>query len=212
MRNRLGLMLAFAALAVGAGAAAGTELRTLVRADTARWITADEGNEVRYRVREQLARINFPSDAVGTTSAVEGALVLTDDGTIVPGASRFVITVDSLTTDSDRRDNYVRRRTLDSATHPQVVFQPTALEGLTWPITAGGELTFRLRGDLTVRGQTRPVVWDVTATYMDDVLRGEARTQFTFEEFGMDKPSVGSVLSVDDDIRLEYGFTLRRDR
>jgi polyisoprenoid-binding protein YceI len=205
------MMLAFAALAMGAGTAAGTERGTPAHADTVRWLTADEGNEVRYRVREQLARIDFPSDAVGTTSAVEGALVVTDDGTIVPGASRFVITVDSLSTDSDRRDNYIRRRTLDSATYPEVAFQPTALEGLTWPLTAGA-LTFRLRGDLTVRGQTRPVIWDVTATYMDGAMRGEARTQFTFEEFGMDKPSVGSVLSVADEIRLEYGFTLRRER
>ena len=31
-----------------------------------------EGSKARYKVREQLAGINFPSDAVGTTEAVTG--------------------------------------------------------------------------------------------------------------------------------------------
>lgn len=185
-------------------AAAGTQ------ADPARWVVTEEGNEARYRVREQLARLNFPSDAVGTTTAVHGALVLGADGTVDPDASRIVIAADSLATDSDRRDGYVRRRTLDTATFPEVVFVPTALEGLAWPLPGSGEVTFRMRGNLTVKAQTRPVVWDVTATVDGPVIRGEAKTQFTFAEFGMDKPSVGSVLSVADDIRLEYGFTLRR--
>src|SRR5829696_2544456 len=35
-----------------------------------------EGTKARYKVREQLAGISFPSDAVGTTESVTGVIVL----------------------------------------------------------------------------------------------------------------------------------------
>jgi hypothetical protein len=37
-----------------------------------RYHVVAERSEARYRVREQLAGISFPSDAVGTTRAIEG--------------------------------------------------------------------------------------------------------------------------------------------
>src|SRR5262245_2825711 len=36
----------------------------------------------RYKVTEQLAGISFPSDAVGTTAAITGAIIVNPDGTI----------------------------------------------------------------------------------------------------------------------------------
>ena len=35
-----------------------------------------EGTTARYKVREQLAGVSFPSDAVGTTSAVSGVICI----------------------------------------------------------------------------------------------------------------------------------------
>ena len=35
-----------------------------------------QGTRARYRVTEQLAGINFPNDAVGSTEAVTGAIVI----------------------------------------------------------------------------------------------------------------------------------------
>jgi polyisoprenoid-binding protein YceI len=173
-------------------------------ADPTRWVVvAGEGNVARYRVREQLARINFPSDAVGETTAVTGVLVVATDGSPVPGESRFLIRLDSLVSDESRRDNYLRRRTLMTETHPTATFVPTAIEGLEWPLPDSAGIVFRLRGDLTVGGTTREVAWDVNARVADGVMRGQARTSFTCAEFGLEKPSV-------DDIRLEYDFDLRR--
>jgi hypothetical protein len=63
-------------------------------------------------------------------------------------------------------------------------------------------------GDLTVRDQTRPVTWEVTAKLVQGVLTGQATTQFTFADFAINKPRVASVLSVNDDIRLELDFRL----
>jgi hypothetical protein len=63
-------------------------------------------------------------------------------------------------------------------------------------------------GDLTINGVTQPVTWDVTASANDHGVTGTARTAFTFGTFDLAIPRVRSVLSVDDDIRLEYDFNL----
>jgi polyisoprenoid-binding protein YceI len=173
-----------------------------------RWQVAPQQNEARYLVREQLARMDFPNDAVGRTSRVSGGIAVNADGTIVAGESRFVINMASLETDNDRRDNFVRRNTLQTEQHPDAVFVPRTFTGLAFPLPESGPLQFRMTGDLTIRGVTRPVTWDVMAQVSNGALRGEARTQFTFADFDMAKPRVASVLSVADEIRLEYTFFL----
>lgn len=173
-----------------------------------RLVVAPEGNEARYRVREQLASIDFPSDAVGRTSNVQGQLVLEPDGRVVRDSSRFVIDLASITTDSERRDNFVRRNTLETETNPTAVFVPTELRGLTVPLPTMGDVAFTMVGDLTIRGVTKPTTWEVTAHVMNGGVSGEAKTSFTFADFELTKPRVRSVLSVNDDIRLEYTFRL----
>lgn len=174
------------------------------------WAVADEGNEARYLVREQLAGLEFPNDAIGRTAGVTGRLVIGADGTVARDASRFEIDLASLQSDEDRRDNYLRRRTLETETHPTAVFVPTAIRGLSMPLAAD-ERTFEIVGDLTIKQVTRPVTWTVTAHQADGAVTGTARTQFTFEEFGLTKPSLARLLSVADEIRLEYDFRLVSD-
>jgi len=171
-------------------------------------MVAEDGNEARYRVREQLARVEFPSDAVGVTSAVSGSIVLADDGSIVRDQSKFVVDITGLKSDNDRRDGYIQRRTLETEQYPTVEFVPTSFSGLASPPPASGEFTLKVTGDMTVHGVTKPITWDVTATAASGTYRGKATTAFTFEDFGMTKPRVAMVLSVVDTIRLEYDFKL----
>jgi polyisoprenoid-binding protein YceI len=208
--NRFHAPRAIGAAVLGAAAllAFGAAPATAQDTGRIRLVVAPAGNEVRYRVREQLASIDFPSDAVGTTSSVEGELVLEADGRVVRDSSRFVIDLGSMTTDSERRDNYVRRNTLETETNPSAVFVPTALQGLVFPLPTMGDVAFRLVGDLTIKGVTKPVTWDVTAHVMNGSVAGEAKTAFTFDDFELTKPRVRSVLTVNDDIRLEYTFRL----
>jgi len=172
-----------------------------------RLVVAEAGNEARYRVREQLARIEFPTDAVGATSAVTGTLVLGDDGSVRDG-SKFVVDITGLKSDSDRRDGFIKRRTLQTDQYPKVEFVPTAVTGLATPAPSSGDMSLKVRGDLTVHGTTKPVTWDVTAKAEGGTYTGTAKTAFTFDDFGLTKPRVGAVLSVVDTIRLEYDFRL----
>jgi polyisoprenoid-binding protein YceI len=167
------------------------------------------GNEARYRVREQLASLQFPSDAVGATQDITGEIVLNPDGTIVREASKFVVDLRSLRSDSGMRDGYIQRSTLETSRFPTAEFVPTEMVGLPSTLPTSGEVTFQLTGDLTVHGVTRPSTWEVKAQVVDGrELVGSATTNFTFSDFGMSVPNVARVLSIEETIRLEYDFHL----
>lgn len=178
--------------------------------DTIHLTVADQGVEARYRVREQLARVDFPNDAVGRTSAMHGTLVLLDDGSVDSSGSAFVVDLTGLKSDRDRRDGYVQRRILETETYPEARLVPTAVRGLSLPLPESGSASFELLGDLTVHGVTRPTVWQVEATFSPDAVTGTATTDFDFATFGLQKPSVAIVLSVEDHIALELDFELVR--
>lgn len=177
--------------------------------DGYRLVVTEEGNTARYLVREQLAGLDFPNDAVGETDAVSGSILFNADGEIVSEESSIVVYISGLTSDRNRRDNFIQRNTLNSSEYPTVQIVPLQTRGLTFPLTEDEPFTFDIVGNLTVRDTTRATSWRVNAQFSEGVLTGTARTEFTFEEFGMEKPRVGSVLSVADAIRLEYDFTLR---
>lgn len=188
-------------------AAPGEPSRAALAAEL-RLVVAPAGNEARYRVREQLAGVNFPNDAVGATTEITGGIVIGDGGKVVKESSKFVINLASLKSDRDRRDNYIRTRTLETEQHPSAVLVPTELKGLPNPLPKSGKFTFTMVGDLTVRGVTRPTTWDVSAEASGVGYTGSASTTFTFDTFGLTKPRVAVVLTVEDTITLEYDFNL----
>ena len=165
-----------------------------------------EGTEARFKVEEVLARTGFKV-ATGVTDEVSGSIVFDAHGGIAD-ESRIAVQAGTLTTDSNRRDGYVRDRTLETDTYPEVVFEPTAVSGLPIPlIDAAGSHEFTITGDLTIKDQTREVTWDAMAEFGEDgAVSGLASVEFTFDDFGMAKPSVAVVLSVEDTIRLEIDF------
>ena len=89
-----------------------------------------EGSTARYRVREQLAGISFPNDAIGTTSTVSGALVLTANGAVNPAQSKITVDLRTLKSDQDQRDGFVRGdRLLNVEKFPLVEFLPKRVVG-----------------------------------------------------------------------------------
>lgn len=175
-----------------------------------RFTLVPEGSEARYRVREQLARLSFPSDAVGATKAISGQIVVNPDGTILSEESKIVVDLTTLRSDESRRDNYIKNNTLQTSRFPTAEFVPREIRGLPSPLPASGEGTFQLIGDLTLHGVTRPVTWEVTARLDGQTLTGSATTSFTFADFNLTVPQVFVVLSVDETIRLEVDFQFVR--
>jgi polyisoprenoid-binding protein YceI len=212
-------LLVFGVSAVGVAAARSSASAATVQAvvtpppaareqGTTRYVLAPEGNSARYFVREQLASVNFPSDAVGVTDSLTGAITVDDKGQVVPAESKVVANISYLKSDRDMRDGFIRRRTMETDKYPTVTLVPREITGLAMPIPDSGRVTFTLLGDLTVKGVTRPTTWTVMAAMRRGAVRGTASTGFTFADFQLEKPKVMSILSVADSIHLVYDFNL----
>jgi polyisoprenoid-binding protein YceI len=169
------------------------------------------GTKARYKVTEQLAGISFPSDAVGSTEAITGAIIINPDGSIGP-ESKLTVELKSLTSDQSMRDNYIQQRTLETEKFPTLVLVPKRAVGLPAPLPAGtqAQAGFQLVTDMTLHGVTKEVTWNVISTFGNTAIGGRATTTISFADFNMTKPTLARLLSVDDKIQLEIEFRCTR--
>jgi polyisoprenoid-binding protein YceI len=195
-------LLASAGLAAGAQSKGAKAVKTPANLH---FTIAPAGNEARYRVREQLIGLDFPSDAVGVTHDITGGLVVQPNGTIIPDSSRITVSLSNIKSDKSARDRYLHKNSIEIDKYPTVEFAPKSFVGLTAKPGATAA-SFSMLGDLTVHGATHPVTWIVSAHEQGDDILGTATTQFTFQDFGMTPPKKAIVLSVMDTVKLEYDF------
>ena len=158
------------------------------------------------RVREQLATLPSNSDAVLETNAISGLIAFTREGRLTDAT---VITVDlgSLHSDEPRRDSYVKRLTLETDEFPSAELRPVRTIGLPSPLPRAGEWRFQLVGDVTIHGVTKQVTWSVQGQRLGRIVKVNATTTLKFADFGLERPRVAIVLSVQDEIRLEVILT-----
>jgi polyisoprenoid-binding protein YceI len=172
---------------------------------------APQGNEARFVVREQLARAELPNEAVGVTTSITGGITLDGRGGVDSTTSRIVVDLTTLKSDRDRRDRFIKRRTIVTDSFPTAVLVVTGIKGLPETLPASGAMTLVLTGHLTIHGVTKPSTWDVSAQADGGAITGKAVTRIQFGDFGMVQPRVAIVLSVVDDIKLEYDFSFVRE-
>ncbi len=176
----------------------------------ARFVMTATGNLARYRVRERLVGKELDNDAVGQTTNITGSVVISDAGAVVAEDSKITVDLTTLVSDSQRRDRYVRTRILSTDSFPSASLAVTSVTGLQTPLPTAGNLSFQLQGILSLRGVSRPTVWNVTAVAGGNSFTGRATTKFTFRDFKLNQPKVPVVLSVADSITLEYNFSIQR--
>jgi len=167
------------------------------------WTVSDK-SKATVKVREQLAALQAPSDAVLVATGAKGSFQLNADGTFAAG-SQISCDVSSLTSDQSLRDSFVKQTVLSTRQFPTATFVPTSTTGLTVPLAASGHFTFKMIGKLTIHGVTKDVTFDVDAIRAGGALTATATLNptFKFEDFGMPQPSSpGRVLSVVDEIHL----------
>jgi polyisoprenoid-binding protein YceI len=167
------------------------------------------GTKARYKVREQLAGIDFPSDAVGGTEAITGFVIVKPDGSFDP-TSKLTVDLKTLASDQSMRDGYLQRNTLETEKFSTMTLVPKRATGLATPLPATGQAGFRLVSDLTLHGVTKEVTWTVVSTFGNDAVAGRATTTTDFATFNMTKPTLARLLSVDDKIELEVEFRFKR--
>jgi polyisoprenoid-binding protein YceI len=170
-----------------------------------------DGSSASYSVTEQLVGIDFPSDAIGVTPTITGALVIAADGSIPTGSSKITADLRNLKSDQDQRDGFIRMRVLETDKYPFAEFVPTKIQGIPLMIPFQGQAGVQITGNLTIHGVTKEVTFQGITTFnRDGTVAGRAKTSFTFATFGLTKPSIARLMSVDDKIGLELVFRFKR--
>lgn len=163
-------------------------------------------SEARFRAQEQLVGRNLPNEAIGKTKDVSGAVAITAQGAIVADQSKVTVDLRTLRSDDGQRDRFIQGNTLQTQRFPNADFVAKSASGIPQPLPTSGEVKFQLMGDLTVRGVTKPAMWEVVATVTGQQLAGTAITRVKMTDFGMTPPRVGPVLSIEDELTLELEF------
>lgn len=160
----------------------------------------------RYLVQEQLLRLNFPNDAIGTTKSVEGNIKIDSNGQIDKSNSLMQVNLGDLKSDSKYRDRYLNNKTLETNIYPYAKFVPDETQNMDWPLPVSETIEFNLIGDMTIKTTTNRLTWIIKCSNDGSTITGKATTEFTFQDFNITKPSAMSVVSVEDEIRLEIDF------
>ncbi|HET7752974.1 MAG TPA: YceI family protein [Anaeromyxobacteraceae bacterium] len=108
----------------------------------------------------------------GEFGAYSGQVRL-DDADLTRSSVEATVDVNSLDTKVADRDAHLKSPDFfDAANHPKMTFKSTKVE-------KAGKDRLKVRGDLTLRGVTKPVTLDVTASPEVKGMSGEARRAFS---------------------------------
>lgn len=170
-----------------------------------------QSGKATVRVREQLAGLSAPNDAVLEVTDVKGMFGVRADGTFTPD-SKISVGLEALRSDSNTRDNFIKGSTLAVRRFPTADFVPVRTVGLPAPLPAGGEWAFQVIGKMTIAGVDKEVSWDVKARREGSAVTasGKNAPPWKFSDFGLQVPRVASVLSIVDEIRLELELVARQ--
>ncbi len=171
--------------------------------------TVTTGSQAGYRVREKLASLPAPSDAVGRTSAVSGTMTLAPSAS-GPSVTAASITVDvsQLTSDQSRRDQRIHSQGLQSDRYPTATFKLTAPIALTTDAASGQTVHVSATGDLTIHGVTKSVTIPIDARLTGSKIELVGSITFPFSQFGMTPPSIGGFVTVQNNATMEFQLLL----
>ena len=166
-----------------------------------------------FAIGFQIEHLGY-ADVIGMFLKGSGSFVY-DEATRTLTSGRVVVAADSVFSNHKARDRHVRDSDfLDADSHPEIVFEATGFETVT---ENGGRLEGRLKGNLTLLGQTHPVTLEVAlnkaATYpfghRKHTLGISARTTLQRSQWGMSYGVNNGM--VGDEVLLSFEFEAMRD-
>jgi polyisoprenoid-binding protein YceI len=146
----------------------------------------------------------------GGTQQITGQLQLNlDDLSAALGDNSFTVQLNTLASDQDRRDQWIRDNGPTFNQFPDATFVAKSIEGAPSAYDNGQEVGFKLSGDLTVRNITKPVTFDVNAKLAGDTLSGTATTSVKLTDFGIEPPNFANTLTVEDEFTIQVDFVAK---
>ncbi|WP_158839445.1 YceI family protein [Saccharothrix deserti] len=177
---------------------AGGSSGSAVQADIDGAWRVTSGSQAGYRVDEVLFGQNVT--AVGRTEQVTGDLAIAG-ASVVSGT--FTVDMASVRSDRDQRDSQFRGGIMNTEQYPTATFALTGPVDLGSTPEVGQQVTARATGDLTIRGRTNSVTFDLTAQRTADGFRVNGSIPVTFADYGVDAPNFGGI-AVEDAGTIEF--------
>ena len=166
-----------------------------------------ENSQVRFIINEML--IGKPNTVVGSTNQVAGEIMVDFTHPENTQLGELRINVKTLQTDNEFRNRALRGQIL-LTTRPEfefATFAPKKIIGLPDSVAIGEKFSFKIDGNLTVRGETHEIIFDTTVIPTTlSRLEGTARATVRYTDFNITIPDAPGVANVSEDVRLEIDF------
>jgi len=191
-----------------AGQATGTTQADGAATPDGTWQVGDDGSSyVGYRVKEQLAFLDSPSEAVGRSTAVTGTMEVAGD---TVEKVRIEADLTRLTSDETRRDNAIRQRGLESDRYPTATLELAEPIKLATAPVEGQEVRGQSKGRLTVHGVTREVDLDLRGRWSGSTIQVVGQLPVKMSDYQIQAPRFGPVVSIEDSAAVEFSLVFER--
>lgn len=155
--------------------------------------------EVTYKVNEKLVQVG-KTTAIGKTKSISGKIFLNSDNSF-DTSSIIKVDLSTLKSDQERRDRYIKTRTLEVDKYPFAEFYPQRIEGLKE--IKDGTYDVKVYGKLKIKDVVKNIVWSGKIQIKNNKANVFLKTEFPFDYFNLQKPKVPVVIEIDDPIILE---------
>ena len=159
-------------------------------------ITTD--SVLRYRVTESIN--GFDTEGVGSTNQVTGALTIS--GTTATAAD-FTVDMTTFSSDESRRDGQFNGRIMSVDEFPTAEFHLTSPIDFGSVPAEGTSIKATATGDLTLRGVTKSVTFEVTAQVQNGKIGVLGNIPVLFSDYDIPNPSFGTISTQDHGL-LEF--------
>ena len=173
---------------------------------TTKWVLDPMHSEVQFKVKHLVI-----STVSGFFKSFEGELD-TENDDFTDASISFSLDIDSIDTNQSQRDEHLKSAEFfDAAQYPKITFKSTSF-------TKSGDDEYKLAGNLTIKGETKPVTLDVefggaaTDFYGNTKAGFEITGKINRKDFGLTWDGVteaGSVV-VGEDIKLTINAQLTK--
>jgi polyisoprenoid-binding protein YceI len=163
-------------------------------------------SEASYSVQETILQTIEGRTVVGKTKGISGDILVDSETSTNSQLGKITIAVEQLTSDSNLRDDRIRKGFLESSRYPEAVFIPEKLLSLPEKLEPNQTYTFQIEGYLTVKTTTAKTNWEATISIQDNKLVGSASTTIYMSTFGVGPISIAGFLETKDEMKLSIDF------
>lgn len=169
-----------------------------------------EESQAQFSLNEVLA--GKPTLVVGSTHQVAGDIQVSTENPAKITIGEIKIDARTLKTDNERRNASLNRLILktDKSGNEYITFKANEVTGLPEKIQTGQEFSYKIKGDLTISGVTKPATFEATSTIGEDgSFTGSANTTVTYADFNVSVPSLPFLSNVDKTTKLSISIVAK---